>query len=114
MTFENVGRSRREWFAAEFDHERPDWSSIQSYKDTAAEYKAKMDKYIEDGKVECAGLYLDKKGTLLIFKTSSPKIKAEAQKYVDNMQKLLGVGGPHMSESCCVLMSIIANVCCNG
>ena len=60
-----------------------------------------MEKFIGDGKVECVGLYIDTKGILLIFKTTSPKIKAEAQKYVDNMQKILNIEGPRLSDSCC-------------
>ena len=99
--FKEVRSTHREWFVAEIGHKRPDWPSIKQYEDTAKDYKQKMEKFIGDGKVECVGLYIDTKGILLIFKTTSPKIKAEAQKYVDNMQKILNIEGPRLSDSCC-------------
>ena len=95
----NLTSNQYQWWAAEHDwdattnFERPNWSVIKQWEPKSTEWQAAMEEKLaaKNNVVEYAGLFIDKKGMMTIFKTNGAKETGHAQKLLISVKKLLRI-----------------------
>ena len=82
-----------QWWAAEHYFERPNWADLKRWEATSKDWQTAMDQKLatQNSVVEYAGLFIDKKGAILIFKTKGAKETGHAQKLLVSVKKLLRI-----------------------
>ena len=95
----NLTSNQYQWWAAEHDWdattncERPNWSVIKQWEPKSTEWQATMEEKLaaKNNVVEYAGLFIGKKGMMIIFKTNGANETGHAQKLLISVKKLLRI-----------------------
>ena len=89
----NLTSTQYQWWAAEHKFERPSWSDLKAWEVTSNQWQTTMEEKLatKNNVVDYAGLFLDKEGAILIFKTKGAKETGHAQKILVNLKKLLQI-----------------------
>ena len=82
-----------QWWAAEHKFERPSWSDMKKWESASNQWQTTMEEKLatKNNVVDYAGLFLDKEGAILIFKTKGAKETGHAQKLLVSVKKLLRI-----------------------